>query len=94
MATSEAGGIVPDSLRDRIADVLDGYGVMSSGTRIIEDVFAEIAAAGYSVVETGRLKDVALNYELAATCVHDAGTWRAWERDERVLKAWIGEGRE
>jgi hypothetical protein len=56
MATSEAGGIVPEELRERIADVLDGYGVMSGGTRIIEDVFAEIAAAGYELVPVDRME--------------------------------------
>jgi phosphoribulokinase len=93
MATSEAGGIVPQELRERISKRIKagGWGISFSSPEIADAILAEIAAAGYSVVETGRLKDVAFNYELAATCAHDAGTVRAWERDERVLKAWLGE---
>jgi hypothetical protein len=90
--TTEAGGIVPEELRERLTRLIErGHVNQLHGA---DAVLAEIAAAGYELVERQRLRDVAFNYELAATCVHDAGTVRAWERDERVLKAWIGEGRE
>jgi hypothetical protein len=98
MATTEAGGIVPEELRERLIALFSWMNEVpidsGSDVAVADDVLAEIAAAGYELVERQRLRDVAFNYELAATCVHDAGTVRAWERDERVLKAWIGEGRE
>jgi hypothetical protein len=98
MATSEAGGIVPQELRELLALELMrcavtgpvNYG-MDECREDADAILAEIKSAGYVAVETGRLKDVVFNYEVAVTCAQIDGVQRAWERDERVLMAWLGE---
>jgi hypothetical protein len=64
MATTEAGGIVPEELRERLIALFSWMNEVpidsGSDVAVADDVLAEIAAAGYELVPVDRLGRVGL----------------------------------
>jgi hypothetical protein len=86
MATTEAGGGVPQELRDRLVDRFLAKPIpthwmstrTSWGNDVVYAILAEIAAAGYELVESDRMREMD---DAFGECFHDLNECRGLPND-------------